>query len=416
MALRYQDTIVGQHFGHSNIDVFYLQEEKEKKKKKRKHRKGNKTSIEEESDALIEGKESMLQGADLELEDDVGIKKGSSDVVKDLKDSYESIPGRQRTNLDDWSYFFVAPSIVPTSLPSVRVWTYNASRESKVGQMERTQTNLNEIDLEADEDEVEVEEDQDQELETLKESQERIDLPLEATYKDLVSSRSDLEVSKKKKKHNKDKKKKKKKKRPKHTSPNSPSRSNTYLSLLGFSQWTLDINEANKLHDDLVEETRLKFQETGSGNRDEKEWNLQMEDLKKKETLDYRLEYSTYKSEVLWKEFLEKDEEEFQEQQHIPVPRHLLEKELSSIGIDPLELRLNASENEEVEKSSMTSPSSTDSSTNKKSRKLPKELRHFTDYNLPSINVEEILNLARRLVNDDGMWNRYKKRIYSSVE
>jgi len=45
----------------------------------------------------------------------------------ELLADFRELPARKKLNLDNFAFVNVAPSVVPTYLPSVRVFTYNAT-------------------------------------------------------------------------------------------------------------------------------------------------------------------------------------------------------------------------------------------------------------------------------------------------
>jgi endopolyphosphatase len=238
MALRYQDTIVGQHYGHANIDAWFIQR-------------------------------NVMSKHDMLAED--------SDVGE--------------LNLDDYSTFFISPSVVPTYLPSVRVWTYNTT----------------------------------------------------SPLSDVSRSASRPSIEKKKKKHVK---------LPRYTSPDSPSRKNTYLTPLGYSQWVLDLDKANRRY---RKETDAGKPHTG---------------------LHYQLEYTTYQASTLWSQYLGPEEGK---REHVPVPKHLLDRELVRLDVPP----------PEIYKSQQISA--------KAVVKVPKKVQHLTRYGLSSCTVDEMLSWAKRM-------------------
>lgn len=80
-VLQYQDTIVGQHFGHMNIDAWFLQE----------------------NEALFDERQASPMRGDMH----------ASTLASDLRKDFDLVPTKQKTNLDAYLPFFVAPSVVP---------------------------------------------------------------------------------------------------------------------------------------------------------------------------------------------------------------------------------------------------------------------------------------------------------------
>ena len=97
LVLRFQDTVVGQHFGHMNVDALFVQESTAVSKK------------------LVDIDESYA-----------GIATGHG-IENDLRHDYALLPGPARANMDYYGAFFVNPSVVPTYYPSSRVSTYNTT-------------------------------------------------------------------------------------------------------------------------------------------------------------------------------------------------------------------------------------------------------------------------------------------------
>lgn len=353
IALRFQDTVVGQHFGHMNTDAFFVQEDEE---------------------------EARAQVADVaQGEGEVHVKEEG--LPGDLRQDYSTLPGKGRTNEDMYSVFYIAPSIVPTYYPSIRLWTYNTTEEGRY--IAATSPAQPAIAVEEDieeEDENEDEEDLDSPFRSLSRHHHRPTPP----------------KKRKGKKH-----KKKRRALPRHASPDSPSRTNTYLSLLGYSQWVMDIDEQNaaieeilhpKKHADAIDirdkKDGRKRKHDKHGTEEEKKRRRQAE----KQQVEYRLEYATYPPEVLWSEYTPSSTPVTG-----PVPKALLELELRKAGLqDPF-----TSSEVDVEKKHGSH------------KKLAKPLRKFTDYALSSATIGEMMDLARRLMVDKKLWKRFKRRIYA---
>lgn len=333
-------------------------------------------------------------------------------MIPAQRDDYATLPGRQRTNLDYYSVFFVAPSVVPTYLPSVRVWTYNTTlpRDGRPAALIQR-----DIPLESSESLLEAME-EDAETELGEEEEEDAGQPLHPT------KRSHRRRHRKRKHH-------KKKKLPRYASPDSPSRRNTYLSMLGYSQWILDIDAANTEYEKVRRKQGKKEAE--------------------KLELEYKLEYTTYEPRTLWTEFLDDDKDEDEsaqdvEERHVPVPKKLLRNELERLGTKPpsyaLVRHVDVKDASSQLNDSTAAVADTDTDASKhhrhngkrfkkegtKNRKrkkgkkgkgklhVPRELKHFTDYALPHVTLEPMLELARHLALDAKLWKRYVRRIYSS--
>ncbi|SPO22839.1 related to PPN1 - vacuolar endopolyphosphatase [Ustilago trichophora] len=377
IVLRFQDTVVGQHFGHMNTDAFFIQEDTE--------------AVYNDQVNAAEDTEEEVESKDVHIEEE--------GLPGDLKQDFSTLPGKGRTNEDYYSVFYIAPSIIPTYYPSIRLWTYNTTEEARyTSSLASTFSAATSASTPAsfessDDDEIEEEEDEEDDDERS---------PFE------VLSRHHHRPAPPKKRKGKKHKKKKRRALPRHASPLSPSRTNTYLSLLGYSQWVMDIDEQNEavekiLHpekllpasppldeEDKEKKKKKKKKHDKHDDEEQKKRRKQAEEA----SVSYRLEYATYPPDVLWAEYSPSPSTS---QQRGPVPKTLLEQELKRAGLShPYTAKV---EDAEVEGSGK--------------RKLAKPLRKFTDYSLESATVGEMMDLARKLMVDKKLWKRFKKRIYS---
>lgn len=318
IVLRFQDTIVAQHFGHMNTDAFFIQEDQE----------AVYTAAHNDAEVLQEG----LPG--------------------DLRQDYSTLPGKGRTDEDLYSVFFIAPSIIPTYYPSMRLWTYNTTESARYTATTTTNTTQDDDDT----DEVEQEDDDD------------VDLDDDEGMVGVRSRHHHRPVPPKKRKG----KKHKKRRRARHASAASPSRTNTYLSLLGYSQWVMDIDAQNDAVERILHRDTLKKHDDDDEKRRKEAEAVEV---------DYRLEYATYPGSVLWAAFHPESGYTGPE----AVPKRLLEKELHRAGV--------------------ASPWS--------KGKLAKPLRRMSEYALESVSVRTMMDLARRLMVDKKLWRRFVRRIYS---
>lgn len=193
--MSFQDTLVGQVFGHVNVDTFSYLDYK----------------------SLSKGGKAKSA-----VKRDYSIAKFTHN---DLFSVYEALPAERKLRLEDYVIAHTSPSVIPTYLPSVRIWHYNVTDENDAylpgprsaivssaatGAWSRAKTALsNFADL------------------------------------DLASRifRLDIDVLRRKRKGRKHKKKKKPVVRlPRYTSPDSPARKNRYLSPLGYTQFYLPID------------------------------------------------------------------------------------------------------------------------------------------------------------------------------
>ncbi|CAO1631060.1 unnamed protein product [Sympodiomycopsis kandeliae] len=329
IILHNQETIIGQHFGHMNLDAFFIQEDTEAVKREDRKKGKKKIRQDDESTSLI-----------------------SQGFADDLRKDYAILPGQGRTNMSYYHYFFEAPSIVPTYLPSIRVWTYNVTG------LEKDSTTYNERD----------------QFEYLA----ALSMNSSTAYSQIqlvANSANPTQFDALRRKHRRPKHRHRNKGRtPRHTDPASPVRSNQPLSLLGYSQWILNLAKANKDWKAKVD------QESNSKARIDA-----YKPTPPRGHLNFTLEYSTYTDSGLWGDLLN-DLPSSSHRAPPAVPRHLLERELSKHNIKHIGLH--------------------------SSKKLPKKLRHLTEYSLPHITVEEMMKLARRLAVDDSLWKRFEKRVY----
>ena len=140
----------------------------------------------------------------------------------ELRDQYRAVPSERKTNEALYSIVNVAPSIVPTYNPSMRIYSYNASYASRFRQGAAAGGEVADV---ADDWSV---------LDTLAQ------LP--------------LGLFKKRRRHRKTQP-------PRHTSPDSPIRSNRFLTPLGYTQLYIDLPVAN-LRPEVPPEWQVEY-ETG---------------------------------------------------------------------------------------------------------------------------------------------------------
>ncbi|TKY85243.1 hypothetical protein EX895_006323 [Sporisorium graminicola] len=382
IVLRFQDTVVGQHFGHMNTDAFFIQEDEEAAYNQR-------------------GEQQPQQQRKVHV-----MEQG---LPGDLKQDYSTLPGKGRTNEDMYSVFYIAPSIIPTFYPSIRLWTYNTSEEARYVADVAAGASASSLQAgEAAYDDDDSDDDSDDEDEV----EEKDDDDSEWRIKPL--SRHHHRPTPPKKRKGKKHRKKRGKKLPRHASPDSPSRTNTYLSLLGYSQWVMDIDEQNEAIEAILHPKKNDRQMAASSTalKEDKKKKKHKDEDKEKERkkrqheaeqiqVEYRLEYATYSPEALWSEF----DPTSSSGAVAPVPKSLLEKELRRAGLEePFVMSSHEEEEDEVEPNKKKG---------KPTRKLAKPLRKFTDYSLGSATVGEMMNLARKLMVDQKLWGRFKRRIYS---
>ncbi|CEH12188.1 Acid sphingomyelinase and PHM5 phosphate metabolism protein [Ceraceosorus bombacis] len=389
IVLRFQDTIVGQHYGHMNVDGLFIQEDSS----------ANSDAMSQRDDALTPARLGILverraeEHGNTTRDEEVHVQSLSADLRHDFK----TLPGEARTDLDLYHAFFAAPSIVPTFWPAVRVWTYNVTR-ARHGSLQNLSSTEREV------------EDVGRQIIELRSAQAmgaESDAD-ELAEADLFGERHEgAPLHTAKRKHRR-KKHRRHKNLPRHVSPSSPSRSNGRFSLLGYSQWICDLDAANEREADM----------------DAMHW--ESASRKKSDGLQFYLEYATYQPETLWAELLQQSDSSALERgtskpqgnhahpsessaaKHIPVPKHLLQAELKRLKSDPprwIHGRYHSSESDQLNGGSEMS----------KHRKLhmPKRLKHLTDWDLPSLTIPDLLQFGRRLASDKKLWKRYRRRIYA---
>jgi endopolyphosphatase len=235
---------------------------------------------------------------------------------------------------------------------------------------------------------------------------------------------------------------------PRHTSPASPSRANGYLSMLGYSQWVLDVEAANAAH----EAARLRDEEAAAAEKSMLSRALAWlsggaaasKAPPKEQSLEFFLEYATYEPETLWREFLappppSSGEEQRASDAHVPVPRAMLERELRRLHAKaPVYAEASARWEESAAAASLDDGAGAaddayyyaehavpgraqlvdvaSSATRAHGRRvrMQRRLKHLSEYALPAATVPHMLHLARRLAVSKGLWRRYAARIYES--
>ncbi|KAL8287125.1 hypothetical protein RQP46_003577 [Phenoliferia psychrophenolica] len=246
LVLSFHDTIVGQLFGHMNVDHF--------------------TFI-GASDVLPSSSSSRPLTSP---SSPVNVLRSSGSVAETLKETYEALPKRRKTHLEDYSVITINPSVIPTYFPAVRIWQYNTSVESRWQQpmdaaiQRENETQL--VSLQGDESEDDEDEDhEDHDDLDGDDDDERppprartflsaLAAPLQLVPTTLISllppshplfsifSPSPLPL-KKRKKHKR--RPRPPPRMPRHFSPDSPSLTNCYLTPLGYSQFYIDLDGAN---------------------------------------------------------------------------------------------------------------------------------------------------------------------------
>ncbi|KAF9518808.1 hypothetical protein BS47DRAFT_1370951 [Hydnum rufescens UP504] len=125
LAIRFQDTIVGQLFGHANVDYFFWIDTEGIRPPPKS------ASIEAQSTlssllstflARVRGSTQSGSGTNEKIVDDVKKKPALHD---ELKEDFGLLPSMKKVDMDNFVIVNVSPSVIPTYYPSVRVFTYN---------------------------------------------------------------------------------------------------------------------------------------------------------------------------------------------------------------------------------------------------------------------------------------------------
>ncbi|BEI80477.1 hypothetical protein CcaverHIS002_0110060 [Cutaneotrichosporon cavernicola] len=139
LALRYQDTLVGHHYGHQNIDHFFFMDVPELEAISQ----GESAALNGTRYLEIEPKDQLLQptvddysypGPEIHgphfLESGrfkIFGRKKSALLLEQLKKSFSGLPGPTELKYKDYTVINVAPSIIPTYQPAARIYSYNIS-------------------------------------------------------------------------------------------------------------------------------------------------------------------------------------------------------------------------------------------------------------------------------------------------
>lgn len=132
LSLRYQDTIVGHLFGHMNIDHFFFMDVPELESRETKIYSSSSISssfISKQNQTLH--LKSAPQGPELrhgEYNAASGRyramgRNGNAALVDSLRRDFGDMPGPNKLRLKDYAVMNVAPSIIPTYIPAVRIYS-----------------------------------------------------------------------------------------------------------------------------------------------------------------------------------------------------------------------------------------------------------------------------------------------------
>lgn len=266
-------------------------------------------------------------------------KKGDR-LKESLMNSFGGLPAQPLLKQKDYAVINVAPSIVPAYLPAARVFSYNISGVTLDPEV-RLRKPVTKLPQDEDDEEVE-------------ETEEEGGILLEFDEDGYLKKKKGKKGGKKddcKKPENEDKPHCVFKRKPRYSSPQSPSRTNTGLSLLGFTQFYLpDIEDTDK-------------------------------------PPEFKIEYSTFHAKKLAPPKASGE----QPSQPPPVPYHMLP------GYDPvLESDGKGDDTSEAES------------------KLWKELKDITPFPLKDLTIKRWISLGRELGSNKDAWNKFTDLMFVS--
>ncbi|GAA5864110.1 hypothetical protein JCM3774_006384 [Rhodotorula dairenensis] len=123
LVLGWQDTIVGQLFGHMNVDfVSFI------------------TDADTHSSSLAAGPRPRPEAARARVGGPLRPLANDFAILSGLEKLYGSLPPAHKLDERDYAPVHVNPSVIPTYLPSVRVWEYNATRSARDEAVVRSRT------------------------------------------------------------------------------------------------------------------------------------------------------------------------------------------------------------------------------------------------------------------------------------
>ncbi|WWD20090.1 hypothetical protein CI109_104564 [Kwoniella shandongensis] len=230
LALRYQDTIVGHLFGHMNIDHFFFIDVDELEA----------TSLPKAEFSAFSNVSSLVgprlhHGSDLAGSGRYRIqgRSGAQSLQAELKKDFGEMPGPRILKMKDYAVMNVAPSVIPTYYPGIRIFTYNITGVAE----DRLDEDLfyRGGDAPDDDDDDDLEEDDD-------------DMEIDPTKKRRGGHRHSKPKDDCKLPQNEDKPHCTFKSKPRHFSKHSPSRTNRPLTPLGYSQFYLPTIDKQSSH------------------------------------------------------------------------------------------------------------------------------------------------------------------------
>ncbi|KAI5451729.1 Endopolyphosphatase, variant 2 [Naganishia albida] len=339
LALRFQDTIVGHLYGHQNVDHFFFIDVDELE-----HTQGFAPQAEKVS--LFSQRMSTFG------------RNGDTALQQDLFKDFDDMPKVSKMKLEDYTVVNVSPSVIPTYLPGVRVYSYNVTG--------------------------------------LKLDDGFFAEQMQGHVEQEGFQRSGMETEKRRTghRHRKNKKKKKKKddcskpehedqphckfrQKERHFSPESPSRSNTLFTPLGYAQFYLP---------DIDEQT--------------------------KSAPEWFIEYTTYTQDGLLRGGQNGTDGDVQGRQ--PVPWHLLPGYREFI-----EHRAESTEdaaNDTGLRGEAQGEQKGDKGGEDPYTRFKAGLKKITPYHLEDLTIPSYAHFAKKLTRDKQLWKRFSSAMYLTTK
>lgn len=260
-----------------NVDHFsFIQYDdvmpKKKKKKSKRKRKGKKHFFPSSADSLSLDDSSASSPSSASSSPPFSTFGSTSTLVNNLFKQYEDLPSEKKAKERDFNVVHINPSVIPTYLPAFRIWEYNTTVEGKWRQpsgldMARAGNETEDFKWGTEEEE-EVDEDDDAPISNLSSFLEH-HLPffLSRPILSLLAPTSGSSPSEPITPLRKKKKRPTYPPLPRYSSKHSPSRSNAFLTPLGYTQYFLHLDEFNA-HEGYGSAARLQK----GGERPRPEW------------------------------------------------------------------------------------------------------------------------------------------------
>lgn len=356
LVLSFQDTIVGNLFGHMNVDHFFWLDAKDAFSTTSPH--------------------STLRPSSLS-------SFTSAPIDDTLLATYRSLPSQKKINYDDYAIVNVEPSVIPTYLPTLRLWQYNITKPSAgVWKQDLRHSSSDMYDSDQDDNCADDDEEEEEQCDIVKPL-----LPASVSYlfsflpspPTIVSTFLDTFYSstitarrrKKKKGGGKKRKKPTPPSIPRHADPNSPSRTNTYLSPLGYTQFYLNLVTANENDGHGPSKEGIERAKNGSAHRLPPKWEI---------------EYTTFDATTLATGLL------VEGSKGSPIPTTLLPSFVKHLKA-----------NERVEEKVTVLEAIL-----KKKGLVP--------FGMKDLTIPSFLDLARRLGKSEKAWQEYRRFMYVSTD